>query len=87
MAAVDVYIISVGSSGSDLGSVVQVQSKAASDRARDGAGDEIHQGSESPSRKKAAYSKGLRRSQRHPETGLESDMPMRLLRQGLGAQT
>lgn len=48
MAAVDVHIISVGSNGSDPGSVIEVQSKAVKDRTRDRAGDEIQQGSERP---------------------------------------
>lgn len=40
-----------------------------------------------PSWRQAAYRTGLRCSQRHPETGLEPDTSMKLLRQDLAAQT
>ncbi|KAJ7418083.1 hypothetical protein BTVI_30664 [Pitangus sulphuratus] len=47
-AAVDVYIMSVGSNGLDPGSVLEVQSKAVRNRARDRAGDKLQYGSERP---------------------------------------
>lgn len=65
MAAVDVYIISVGSNVSDPGSVVEVQSKAVKDGARDEAGDEIKQGSEMPILKTSCPQ---HRSEVQPET-------------------
>lgn len=83
IAAVDVHTTSVGSDGSDPGSILEVQSKAAGDRARDRARDELQHGSESPSGRQAKVQGPARR---HPEAGLEPDTPMMLLRQGLGAQ-
>lgn len=64
MAAVDVYIISVGRNGSDPGSVLEVQSKAGN-RARDRAEDKIQQGSERPIQRTSCLQQ---RSEVQPET-------------------